>query len=101
MKTPMVIIKLNEVLQEKGRTLYWLAQNSSIPHVTLWNLSKVKTQRSINLSVLSRICAALECLPGDLLVYVPDPEDEAVSAMVKSRAAKEVSKKAKSESGKT
>ena len=84
----MIVIKLNEVLQAKGRTVYWLAQHSGIPHVTLWSLSKVTTQRSINLSVLSRICAALECLPGDLLLYVPDAEDEAIVSLVKSKAAK-------------
>lgn len=81
----MILIKLNEVLQKKGRTVYWLARNSGIPHVTLWNLSKVDTQRSINLNVLSHICAALECKPGDLLEYVPDAEDAAITALVKAK----------------
>jgi putative transcriptional regulator len=81
----MILIKLNEVLQKKGRTVYWLARNSGIPHVTLWNLSKVDTQRSINLNVLSHICAALECKPGDLLEYVADAEDAAITALVKAK----------------
>jgi putative transcriptional regulator len=81
----MILIKLNDVLEKKGRTVYWLARNSGIPHVTLWNLSKVDTQRSINLNVLSHICAALECKPCDLLEYVPDAEDTAISAFVKAK----------------
>jgi len=81
----MILIKLNQVLEKKGRTVYWLARSSGIPHVTLWNLSKVDTQRSINLNVLSHICAALDCKPGDLLEYVPDAEDEAVAAFVRAK----------------
>ncbi|MCI0390333.1 MAG: helix-turn-helix transcriptional regulator [Acidobacteria bacterium] len=81
----MILIKLNEALEKKGRTVYWLSRNSGIPHVTLWNLSKVDTQRSINLNVLSHICAALECKPGDLLEYVPDAEDQAIVTMVKAK----------------
>jgi putative transcriptional regulator len=84
----MITIELNEVLQKKRRSLYWLAQNSGVPYVTLWNLNKTTTQRSINLPVLSRICAALECLPGDLLRFVPDAEDEAIQSLIKSKTAK-------------
>jgi putative transcriptional regulator len=95
MKNPMILIRLNEALEKRGRTVYWLARNSGIPHVTLWNLSKVDTQRSINLNVLSHICAALECKPGELLEYVPDAEDAAITALVKTKdkAAKKATKK--------
>jgi putative transcriptional regulator len=100
MTNPMILIKLNEALEKKGRTVYWLARTSGIPHVTLWNLSKVDTQRSINLNVLSHICAALDCKPGDLLEYVPDAEDEAIATLVKAKegiekAAKKKGAKAK------
>jgi len=81
----MIMIKLNQALAERGRTIYWLARNSGIPHVTLWNLSKVDTQRSINLNVLSHICAALNCSPSEILEFVPDAEDKAIMAMVKSK----------------
>src|SRR5262245_17041149 len=95
MKNPMILIKLNEALEKKGRTVYWLARNSGIPHVTLWNLSKVDTQRSINLNVLSHICAALECKPGDLLEFVPDAEDNAIATLVKAKDGIERSAKKK------
>ena len=90
MNTNMIKITLNKALQAKGRTVYWLAQNSGVPHVTLWKLSKAETQNSINLPVLSRICAALECKPGDLLEYTPDAEDEAIVSLIKSKTAKKV-----------
>ena len=62
-----------------------MARTSGIPQVTLWNLSKVDTQRSINLNILSHICEALDCRPGDFLDFVPDIEDEAIAGMVRSK----------------
>lgn len=88
MKVHMIVIKLNERLQQAGHTLYWLAQRSGVPYVTLWNLSKVTTQKSINLPVLSRVCAALDCQPGDLLFYQPDSEIEEASVGVENKTAK-------------
>jgi putative transcriptional regulator len=85
MRKNMIKITLNEALQKKGRSVYWLTQNSGVPHVTLWKLSKAETQNSINLPVLSRICAALQCEPGDLLKFVSDAEAEAITAVVKAR----------------
>jgi DNA-binding Xre family transcriptional regulator len=81
--------------RKKERTVYWLARTSGIPHVTLWNLSKVETQRSINLNVLSHIYAALECKPGDLQEFVPDAEDEAIASVVKVKDAATKSAKKK------
>ncbi len=88
MNQHMIKITLNEALQAKGRTVYWLAQNSGVPHVTLWKLSKAETQNSINLPVLSRICAALDCQVQDILVFTPDSEDKAIATLVESKAAK-------------
>ena len=85
MRKNMIKITLNEALQKKGRSVYWLTQNSGVPHVTLWKLSKAETQNSINLPVLSRICAALRCEPGDLLKFVPDAEADAIAAVVQAR----------------
>ena len=96
MKTPMITIKLNDVLESKGKTVYWLSRVAGIPHVTVWNLSKKETQASINLSVLSRICAALECEPSYLLKFDPDAEDEAVATMAKSQASRKEKKEGKS-----
>ena len=93
MKQSMILIKLNEVAEKKGRSLYWLSRNADIPYVTLWNLSQKETQSSISLPVLSKLCTALECKPGDLLEHVIDAEDEAITSLIKSKAAKKTAKK--------
>lgn len=90
----MILIRLNEVTEKKGRTLYWLSRNADIPYVTLWNLSQKETQSSISLPVLSKLCTALDCKPGDLLEYVPDATDEAIASVVKMKdAAKKAARK--------
>src|SRR5262249_37185172 len=61
MNPRMITIKLDEMLEKKGRTLYWLATTAGIPHNTLRNMSKKETQKRIDLTVVSRMCAALDC----------------------------------------
>ena len=89
MNASVITIQLNEAIQRKGVTLYWVAKNSGIPYVTLWTMSQKEnagaTQESINLSVLSRLCSVLDCLPGDLLRYTPDAEDKAIVSLVKAK----------------
>jgi len=61
----MIKIELKELLGE--RTLYWLSVQTRVRWATLAAMVKGKTQR-LELDVLDRICEALECQPGDLLV---------------------------------
>jgi len=95
MTSPMIYIRLNEMLEKKGKSLYWLAANAGVPYPTLWKLGKKESQSSINLHVLSKICAALDCLPGDLLIYVAGEEDSAIRNLVKSREKEEKKKRRK------
>ena len=67
----MVIIRLNENLEAKGHTLYWLAKQTGIRYATIWNLSRGQVGR-LSVDVLDRICEALDCQPGDLLVRVTE-----------------------------
>jgi putative transcriptional regulator len=57
---------VNELLEERGRTFYWLAKETSISHTTLWRLKKGKAL-GINFGTLESICRALGCQPGDVL----------------------------------
>lgn len=41
-------------------------------HLSLFRSGKV---RGVRFSTLARLCAALDCQPGDLLAYHPDPSD--------------------------
>lgn len=66
-----VIIKLDDLLQQRSMTLTDLAQRVDI---TLANLSILKTgkAKAIRFSTLEAICQVLECQPGDLIGYQPD-----------------------------
>lgn len=61
----MIRIELEKLL--KGRSLYWLSQQTGIRWATLAAMHNGKAQR-LNLEDLDVICDALECQPVDLLV---------------------------------
>jgi putative transcriptional regulator len=57
---------VEELLEGRGRTFYWLAKETGISHTTLWRLKKGKAL-GINFGTLESICRALDCQPGDVL----------------------------------
>ena len=38
-------------------------------------MAKLSTNQYVSLEVIDKLCAALDCQPGDLLEYVPDREE--------------------------
>ena len=68
-----IIVRLDDVLHDRRMTLTELSDRIG---VTLPNLSILKTgkARAIRFSTLDAICAALECQPGDVLVFVEGEE---------------------------
>jgi putative transcriptional regulator len=58
--------RLDELLDEHGRSFYWLAKETGISHTTLWRLKKGKAL-GINFETLEKICLRLNCQPGDVL----------------------------------
>ena len=62
----MIGIRLDELLEERGRTFYWLAKETGISHTTLWRLKKGKSQ-GITFDTLEKISMTLKCQPGDVL----------------------------------
>lgn len=76
----MIKLRLSELLEKRGQSLYWLWKQTDVRYATIWQMGKGEVAR-LNLDVLDRVCAALECQPGDLLVRV------------ESRKAKRVGKK--------
>jgi putative transcriptional regulator len=62
----VVEIRVDELLEEHGRTFYWLAKETGISHTTLWRLKKGKAL-GINFVTLEKICRGLNCQPGDVL----------------------------------
>lgn len=62
----MIQIQVDQLLARRARTFYWLAKETGISHTTLWRLKKGKAL-GINFNTLEKICAALECQPGEVL----------------------------------
>lgn len=64
----MIEVRIDERLEERGRSFYWLSKQTGISHTTLWRLKKGKAL-GINFVTLEKICQALECEPGDVLRF--------------------------------
>src|ERR1044072_2911053 len=61
----MIETRIDELLEERGRTFYWLSKETGISHTTLWRLKKGRAV-GINFPTLEHICRALSCQPGDV-----------------------------------
>lgn len=72
----MIIVNIDVMLARRKMRVSELAEHLGI---TLANVSILKNghAKAIRVETLNKLCKALECQPGDLFEYVPDPEDEA------------------------
>jgi len=61
---------IDEVLEQRGRSIYWLEQETGLTYAALWRTIRGKSG-AIKLETLAKICNALDCEPGELLVRVP------------------------------
>lgn len=61
-------IILNDTLKQKGKSQYWLANQTGIAASTLNNLCNNKTS-GVQFSVLDKICIALDCDVSDILCH--------------------------------
>ena len=68
----MIVVNVDVMLARRKMSSGELAQRVGI---TAANLSILKTgkAKAIRFSTLEALCQALDCQPGDLLEYVPDP----------------------------
>jgi len=81
----MIEVRLKEVLAERGRTRYWLAQETGIQYKTLARIQRAESTNRIELSTLDKICRALQCQPGDLLVFVDEGKRTGVAPVKGAR----------------
>jgi len=67
-----IIVNLDVVLAQRKMRSRELAQRIGISEV---NLSLLKTGRvkGLRFETLEKICAELQCQPGDILAYEPEP----------------------------
>jgi putative transcriptional regulator len=70
-----IFVKLDDMLHARRMTLTELSGKVGI---TLANLSILKTgkARGIRFATLEAICEALDCQPGDLLLFRQDEQDD-------------------------
>ena len=66
-----IMVNLDVVMAQRKMTLSQLSEQVDI---TLANLSILKNNKAkaVRFSTLEAICAALDCQPGNILVYVPE-----------------------------
>ena len=65
----MIEVRIDQLLQARGRTFYWLAKETGISHTTLWRLKKGKAL-GINFITLEKLSEALDCQPGDMFLFI-------------------------------
>ncbi len=70
----MIVVNLDVMMAKRKVSLTDLAERVDL---TPANLSILKTgkARAVRFSTLERICKELDCQPGDILEYRPDPEE--------------------------
>ncbi len=70
----MIRITLDVMLARRKMSVTELSERVGI---TMANISILKNEkaRAIRLETLNAICKALDCQPGDVMVYVPDEAD--------------------------
>ena len=68
----MIIVNLDVMLARRKMRLGELAEAVGI---SMQNLSVLKTgkAKAIRFTTLNEICRVLECQPGDILMFQPDP----------------------------
>ena len=64
----MIEIRIDELLENRGRSFYWLAKETGISHTTVSRLKKGRAL-GINFETLEKICEVLKCKPGDVLSH--------------------------------
>ena len=80
-------INLPELRARAGRLS--LSDLSGMTGVTVANLSRLDRNlcQRIDLDTLSKLCEALKCSPGDLLTYVPGPQQDLKPSVRKRKQA--------------
>jgi putative transcriptional regulator len=69
-------VRLKEIRESRGLSQNDLARKIGQSNNNIQRFEQ-KIARSITWETLNLLCEALNCQPGDLIIHVPDSEDEA------------------------
>lgn len=78
-ESPVIVVRLREVMEAYHRrtgerlTYETLAERTGLAASTLASLA-TRGAYNTRLSTIDRLCAVLDCMPGDLLVRIEDDE---------------------------
>lgn len=64
--------KLFILMEEQGRNKYYLRRH----HFHGDTVSRLVKNQSLSTIIIDRLCKVLDCQPGDIMEYIPDPESE-------------------------
>ena len=72
-----IVVNVDVMMARRKMSLTELAEKIDL---TLANLSILKTgkAKAVRFNTLEALCHALDCQPGDLLEYVPEPAEKQV-----------------------
>lgn len=61
--------RLAEVAKDAGMTGYALAAKTGLTRQAIYHLMRKPVAERVDADTLAKLCAALDCQPGDLLEY--------------------------------
>ena len=68
-----IVVNLDVMMAKRKISAGELAEKVGITPANL-SILKNNKAKAVRFSTLEAICAALDCQPGDILEYVPDPD---------------------------
>jgi putative transcriptional regulator len=84
----MIEVRLRGLLEARGKSRNWLSQASGIEYKTLMRIERAEHTNRIELRVLDALCRALQCQPGDLLVFIDEEKSASSRAQKGTRKGK-------------
>lgn len=70
---PIDYSKAFDMMKDKGLSTYRIRKDKIISEYALQSL---RNKKSVTVETIEKLCAALECQPGDLMTYIPEKEKE-------------------------
>lgn len=67
----MIQLNIKQILQNKGKTAYWLAKKTGISPNNIGKICNGET-KNIRLDTMEKLCKALECEIEDLFLFQKD-----------------------------
>lgn len=62
-----MFINIDKILNDKGKTRYWLSKETDIAYQNIVKLCNNETV-AMNFDTLEKICKSLKCTPNDIFI---------------------------------